>query len=53
MAELKNIFDSFSENKIFENKLVLQNNYSPEIIPHRDKQIEQIASILAPALRGE
>ena len=53
MVELKGIFDSFSENKIFENKIVLQNNYSPETIPHRDGQIKQIASILAPALRGD
>lgn len=53
MVELDSIFNSFSQNRIFEDKLVLQNNYSPEVIPHRDKQIEQIASILAPALRGE
>ncbi|MBM3234516.1 ORC1-type DNA replication protein [Candidatus Pacearchaeota archaeon] len=53
MAQLDNIFNSFSTNNIFENKLVLQTNYCPEAIPHRDKQIEQIASILAPALRGE
>jgi len=53
MVELGGIFDSFSQNRIFEDKRVLQNNYSPENIPHRTKQIEQIASILAPALRGE
>lgn len=53
MTRIGRIFDSFSQNKIFEDKSVLQNNYSPDIIPHRDKQIEQIASILAPALRGE
>jgi archaeal cell division control protein 6 len=53
MVELDNIFDSFSQNNIFENKFVLQTNYSPDIIPHRDPQIKQIASILAPALRGE
>jgi len=53
MTNLDSIFNSFSENKIFNNKLVLQNNYSPEIIPHRDEQIKQIASILAPSLRGE
>lgn len=53
MPDLNNIFNAFSENKIFENKFVLQNNYAPDIIPHRDEQIEQIASILAPALRGE
>jgi cell division control protein 6 len=53
MDSLNNIFDSFSKNTIFDNKFVLQANYSPDIIPHRDPQIEQIAAILAPALRGE
>lgn len=53
MAQLDNIFNAFSENRIFEDKFVLQSNYSPDIIPHREKQIEQIASILAPSLRGE
>ena len=51
--ELNKIFDSVSQNNIFENKFVLQTAYTPESIPHRDKQIEQVASILAPALRNE
>ena len=49
--ELKDIFDSFTKNNIFQNKSVLQANYNPETIPHRDEQIRQIASILAPTLR--
>lgn len=53
MVELGNIFNSFSQNRVFEDKSVLQNNYSPENIPHRDEQIKKIAGILAPALRGE
>lgn len=53
MTRLDNIFNSFSKNNVFEDKFVLQTNYSPDVIPHRDKQIEQIASILAPSLRGE
>ncbi|MCX6751070.1 MAG: orc1/cdc6 family replication initiation protein, partial [Candidatus Pacearchaeota archaeon] len=53
MAKLDGIFDSFSASTLFLNKSVLQTNYLPEVIPHRDSQIEQIASILAPALRGE
>ena len=52
-TKLNKIFDSFSNNIIFNNKLVLQTNYTPETIPHRDKQIEQVASILAPTLRLE
>lgn len=53
MGKLDKIFDSFSKSSLFENKFVLQTPYTPENIPYRDKQIEQIAGILAPALRGE
>ena len=53
MSQIDKIFDSFMENTLFENKNVLQTNYTPENIPHRDAQIEQLASILAPSLRGE
>jgi len=51
--ELDKIFDSLSKNSLFENKYILQTSYTPESIPHRDKQIEQVASVLAPALKGE
>lgn len=50
-VELDDIFDSFTKKSIFEDKSALQANYSPETIPHRDQQIKQIASILAPTLR--
>ncbi|MBD3247021.1 AAA family ATPase [Candidatus Pacearchaeota archaeon] len=52
-AKLDKIFDSFDENNIFKDKSILQTAYKPEDIPHRDEQIKQIASILAPVLRGE
>lgn len=51
--KLDEIFDSFVNNNLFVNKMVLQSNYTPENIPHRDNQIEQVASILAPTLRGD
>ncbi len=51
--ELDKIFESFDGNRIFKNKSILQSNYRPEEIPHRGEQIKQIASILAPVLRGE
>ncbi len=38
---------------IFENKEVLQPSYTPPELPHRDKQINQMATILVSALRGE
>jgi len=52
-TKLDNIFNSSINGTIFKNKSVLQINYTPETIPHRDKQIEEVASILAPAIRGE
>ncbi len=51
--ELDKIFDNFDKNNIFKNKSLLQINHTPEEIPHRGEQIKQIASILAPILRGE
>jgi archaeal cell division control protein 6 len=53
MNKIDKIFDSVSSRTLFKNKTVLQSNYSPEDIPYRDKQIEQVASILAPALIGQ
>ena len=50
---LEGIFDSFDNNTIFRDKAMLQANYKPDQIIHREEQIKQIASILAPVLRGE
>jgi len=47
------IFDSFIKQSLFQNKLILQSNYNPEEIPHRNKQVSQVASIIAPSLRVE
>ena len=52
-AKIDEIFDSFDKNTIFKNKSILQTNHTPQTIPHRDEQINQIAAILAPVLRGE
>jgi cell division control protein 6 len=38
---------------MFEDKKVLQSNYTPGFVAHRDEQISQIAKILGPALRKE
>jgi len=53
VSRLDKIFDNAIAQSIFKNKGVLQLNYSPDTIPHRDKQIESVAAILAPSLRGE
>jgi len=47
-------FEKFLQKEpIIINKKVLQSNYIPDAIPHRQQQIELIAAILAPCLRGE
>lgn len=47
-------FNQYLESEtLFENKKVLQSNYVPEDINHRDEQIQIVAKILAPALRME
>jgi cell division control protein 6 len=53
MSKLDKIFDSVKSRSLFKNKQVLQANYNPDTIPHRDEQIELVASILAPSLLGE
>jgi cell division control protein 6 len=47
------IFSAAVKNQVFAQKKVLQANYAPDTIPHRQEQTEMVASILAPALRGE
>jgi len=41
------------KDPLFINKKALQSVYMPKAILHRDEQIQQLASILAPALREE
>jgi len=52
-TELDKIFEAFDDNRIFKNKAILQTNHRPEEIPHREEQMKQIASMLAPVLRGD
>jgi len=51
---LTNFFENYINKKpMFSNKLVLQANFIPTAIYHRDEQIKQIADILAPCLKLE
>jgi len=51
---LDGFFEKYlDENLIFKNKKALQASYTPETVNHRDKEINTIASILAPALKEE
>ena len=52
-GEIDEIFESFSKESLFKDKSILQSNYKPDDILYRGEQIKQIASILAPVLRGE
>ncbi|MBI2109744.1 ORC1-type DNA replication protein [Candidatus Woesearchaeota archaeon] len=51
---LTNFLEGFlKKESIFLDKKALQGNYTPDQVPYRGKQITQLASILAPALRME
>ena len=48
------LFDVLLETKpIFKNREYLRPSYTPEELPHRDEQINQLARILVAPLRGE
>ncbi len=48
-----NIFDGLlSTTNIFKNRDVLRHSYTPESLPHREEQINQLAMLLSPALKG-
>lgn len=52
MSGVNEIFENFlKSNVIFEDKKFLQSNHTPEDIPHREEQINQVAKILAPSLK--
>ena len=48
------LFDSLLRSEpMFRNKEVLRTSYTPDELPHRNTQINQLATILVAALRGE
>lgn len=52
--DLDTFFDEFmSSTPIFKDKSTLQSNYKPANIQHREEYLQEIAKILAPALRKE
>ena len=53
-ADSQGLFDDLlSGEPIFENKEVLRPSYTPHELPHRTEQINQMATILVSALRGD
>jgi cell division control protein 6 len=48
------LFDPFLESEpVFANREVLRPSYTPDELPHRDEQIDQLASVLVAAVRGQ
>ncbi len=53
-ASLDDIFDNFTNNVgVFRDKESLSVDFTPETIPHRERQIRELALMLGPVLRGE
>jgi cell division control protein 6 len=51
---LVGFFEQYLQQKsLFRKKVALQPNFTPDSIPHREDQINTLAKILAPSLRGE
>ena len=51
---IQTIFQEFIEKKtlIFKDRNALTSHFAPDTIPHRNKEINTMASILAPSLKG-
>ncbi len=48
-----NIFSQYIQNEgIFKDKKFLSSSFIPQTIPHREQEIQQISSVLAPVLKG-
>ncbi|MDP7506708.1 MAG: ORC1-type DNA replication protein [Candidatus Woesearchaeota archaeon] len=52
--KISKFFEKFlARDTLFKDKQVLQMNYIPDDITHRDEQVDQIAEILAPSLKKQ
>ncbi len=52
LRNINQFFEGFlKDSSLFINKKVIQSGYIPETIAHRDEQLQEVASILAPALK--
>lgn len=51
---LSDVFQEYLQKKsLFQNKNILTTQYKPDELPHREKEVANIAAILKPALRKE
>jgi cell division control protein 6 len=54
LHDVQHLWDSvFRTNQLFINRELLRSTYIPEILPHREQEITELASILSPALNYE
>ncbi len=53
MDYVRDIFESALKSRVFRSREKLLPDYVPGFLPHREGEIRRVASILAPALRGE
>lgn len=54
MLKMKNFFENFlKKDSLFADKQVLSSSYIPDEIIYREEQLQEVANILAPALRIE
>ncbi|MCQ4153579.1 MAG: AAA family ATPase, partial [Archaeoglobi archaeon] len=48
-----NLFDNIlNSTSIFKNRDVLRHSYTPESLPHREEQIQQLVELLSPLIKG-
>jgi cell division control protein 6 len=53
-SSINSIFESLlTKEPLFRNKDALRHSYTPDELPHREKEIRDLASITVPALKGE
>ena len=51
---IQELFNNYITKKpIFSNKKALMSNYTPDTVPHRETQINQLGRIILPALKNE
>jgi len=54
LNDVQHLFDRILQaNKLFTNRDLLRSTYVPETLPHREKEITELASILSPAMNLE
>jgi len=53
LSYIDEIFSSALKSRVFRAREKLLPDYVPEFLPHREEEVRRVASILAPALRGE